>query len=162
VPDNPATRRPYTRRGFVLALLFAGGVLFFVGLVLDVALRLGGIGVSVWIEAFWSATLGTICSYFIAPMFWRMGLVTLPQYMVGAFAVMSPIAILSFIPLSQLIGPQVEMPWLDPDAPADHAIALTIYLRLARAAVLVPIYLVAFYWFYHVHLGMAPRQRDHR
>ena len=62
------------------------------------------------------------------------------------------------VPVSQLIGAQVDMPWLGQDVSDDHAIALTVYLRLGRAAVLVPIYLMAFYWYYHIHLWMAPKR----
>lgn len=158
MPDPQRPKHPFGMRGYIAALSFAGVVLFIFGLALDALLRLMGIGVVLGIEAFWSAFLGTVCSFFIARLFWRMGLVTLPQYMVGAFAVMTPIAIISFVPLSQLIGAQVDMPWLGQDVSDDHAIALTVYLRLGRAAVLVPIYLMAFYWYYHIHLWMAPKR----
>lgn len=148
--------RPYEHRGYVAALLFAGGVLFVFGLIFDAVLRGFGIGVAPWFEAFWSALVGVTVSYFVARLFWRMGLVTLPQYLVGAFAIMAPIALLSFLPVIRLFGSTIEMPWLEADVSQHHAIALTVYVRLARAVILVPIYLTAFYWFYHIHLRMRP------
>lgn len=145
-------------RGYVSALCFAGLVLFLIGLGFDSVLRAFGIGIAPWFEAFWSAFVGVVVSFFVARLFWRMGLVTFPQYMLGAFTIMAPIAILSFIPVAQLFGNTIALPWLSETASDHHAIALTIYIRLARAVILVPVFLGAFTWFYHVHLGMEPEK----
>lgn len=150
--------RPFTQRGYITALVFAGICLFVFGLAFDAVLRAFGIGVAPWFEAFWSAVVGVIVSYPVARVFWRMGLVTYPQYLIGAFTIMAPIALLSFLPVMLLYGTTIEMPWAGVIIPQEQAIALTIYVRLARAVLLVPVFLAAFTWFYHVHLRMEPKR----
>lgn len=154
--QDQSERRAFTWRGYTSALAFAAVVLFVVGVALDAMLRATGIGISIWFDAFWSAVVGFGASFFVARMFWRLGLKTLPQYMIGAFAVMAPISILSFIPLTQIFGAAITVPWITDDASPHHAVAMTVYIRFARAVILVPIFLAAFYWFYHIRLRMEP------
>lgn len=149
--------RPFTWAGFVMALAVAGLAQFAVALGLDAALRQAGLALHPWRDAAWSVLVGGISSFFIAPVFWRMGLVNLPQYLIGAFAVMAPITVLSFVLLASVDRGLIAAPWAAAHLPG-HAIALTAYVRLIRAVVLVPVWLGAFYWVYHVRLNMAPRR----
>ena len=140
------------------ALIISASIMFVFGLVMDNTLRLFGVGISAWLDALWDSLLAIFCGFFLAPVFWRIGLVTFSQYMLGAFALVVPIAGTSFAVLSQFYNVWIEVPGIDSAAYPDQHIAITAYVRLIRAMVFVPIFLAAFYWVFHIVFAMAPRQ----
>lgn len=153
------TGLPFRWSGFITALCFAGCVQFVAAVGIDAILRGFGIALHPWCDAACSVAVAATASFFVARLFWRLGLVTLGQYMVGAFCLICPITVVLFLMLYMQDRALFQAAALDPDVAWHQAIGLSAYVRLIRATVLAPVFLAAFYWFYHVALGMAPRTR---
>lgn len=153
--DSP---RPYRRRGLLAALGFAASALFVAALALDRGLRGLGIAMHLWADAAWSVAVATVAAYFAARLFWRVGLTSLAHYMIGGFALMTPLTIASFLGPYLVDATLIRTNWIAAPQTLGHQILLTTLVRLIRAALLVPVFLLAFYWFYHVHLRMAPER----
>lgn len=156
-PERP---QPFRWPAFFISLLASSVVMFLFGLMLDNTLRAFGVGISGWFDSLWDSFLGTFFGSFVAPIFWRIGLVTFPQYLLGASALVVPITILSVLVLSQFHNVWIEVPGISSEAHPNQYFATTAYIRLFRAMLFVPVYLAFFYWMFHVSFGMEPRQRD--
>lgn len=157
---KPKDLQPFKWSGFFLSLCASSFVMFLFGLMLDNSLRAFGIGISGWIDSLWDSFMGTFFGSFIAPIFWRMGLLTFPQYLLGASALVVPITILSVLVLSQFHEVGIYVPGIDSELHRNQYLATTAYIRLFRSMLFVPVYLAFFYWIFHVSLGMKPRQRN--
>ncbi|WP_419914541.1 hypothetical protein [Hoeflea sp.] len=157
---KPEVQQPFQWSGFFLSLFGASTVMFLFGLLMDNTLRAFGIGISSWFDSLWESFLGTFFGSFIAPIFWRIGLITFPQYLLGAFALVVPITILSVLFLSQFRDVGISVPGIDSELHPNQHFATTAYIRLFRAMLFVPVYLAFFYWMFHVSLGMKPRRPD--
>jgi hypothetical protein len=153
-PDSPD---PFTWQGFLAALFLSSVAMFFFGLAMDNALRLFGIGISAWQDALWDSCMAFFFGSFVAPLFWRIGLITFPQYLLGAFALVVPITIISVLALSRFHDVRVEVPGIDALSFPDQSFAISAYVRLIRAVIYVPFFLGVFYFIYHVLIGMAPK-----
>lgn len=158
-PSSLGELRPFTWRGFMLALVMSSVIMFFFGLVMDNTLRLFGVGISPWKDALWDCVMATFFGSLIAPIFWRLGLCTFPQYLLGAFALVVPITICSALVLSQFHDVRIVVPGLDAVSFPNQSFAISAYVRLIRAVIYVPVYLASFYWIYHIALRMAPKGR---
>ena len=159
VADHLEQRTQPFRWDIFLLCLTAGGVaIFIVGIVFDNLLHIFDVSISSWREALWSAVFGVLFSIPIAPMLWRLGLVTLPQYLLGAMAVFVPLTILSALLMSGFYDIKITVPDFDNDAAASQVWALTAYIRLARSAIFVPVFLITFWFTYHRVFKMEPRR----
>lgn len=134
--------------------------MFLFGLAMDNSLRIFGIEISAWVDALWDSFMVIVFGSFMGPVFWRIGLVTFPQYLLGALALVVPISAISVLLLSRFYNVGIEIPGIDSDDFPNRFIAVTAYVRLMRAMVSVPVFLGAFYWIYHVSFGMAPKRRS--
>lgn len=147
------------RPGTYLACLGVSALAVFgAGLVVDNGLRMFDVGISPWREAMWSAIFSFLFSVPIAPILWRLGLVTLPQYLLGAMAVVVPLTILSALAMSQFYDIMIRVPGFDDDTPVSQVWVLTAYIRLARSALYVPIFLFTFWYSFHRVCNMAARR----
>lgn len=155
---RPTDPNPFQWSAFIASLLFSAFLMFLFGLVMDNSLRIFGVGISAWIDAMWDSSMAAIFGFLVAPIFWRIGLVTFPQYLLGAFALMVPITILSVLILSRFHDVGVEVAGIDTESFPNQYFAITAYVRLIRAMIFVPFFLAAFYWWFHVAFGMAPKQ----
>ena len=157
---KPEIQQPFRWPGFFLSLFASSIVMFMFGLMMDNTLRAFGIGISSWFVSLWDSFLGSFFGSFIAPIFWRLGLVTFPQYLLGASALVVPITILSVLVLSQFHDVGINVPGIDSELHPNQHFATTAYIRLFRSMLFVPVYLAFFYWMFHVSFGMKPRRRN--
>lgn len=151
-------KRPFQWDIFIACLGVSGLAVFICGLLMDNMLRLFDIGISPWRDALLSGFFSFLFSIPIAPALWRLGLVTLPQYLLGAMAVFVPLTILSTIVVSPSHDIMIKVPGFDDDAPANQLWALTAYIRLARSAIFVPVFLFTFWFSYHYLCNMDPKR----
>ena len=154
---KPEQLQPFRWPVFLTSLVIGATVMFVFGLAMDNALRVFGVGISSWFDAFWDSFITIFFGAVIAPIFWRVGLVTFPQYLLGALALVVPISIISVLILSNFHDVGIEVPGIDSEAFPNRFLAVTAYVRLIRAMIFVPVFLASFYWIYHVFFGMAPR-----
>ena len=155
------TMRPFTWPALLGSLFVSAMIMFAFGLLMDNTLRLFGIGISAWKDSLWDCFMAFCCGSIVAPVFWRIGLVTFPQYLLGAFALVVPITIVSAIVLSRFHDVSIDVPGIDAAAFPNQSFAISAYVRLIRAVIYVPVFLACFYWIYHVFLGRAPMGHEH-
>lgn len=155
---KPDIMQPFQWPVFLLSLVLGAFVMFMFGLAIDNVLRIFGVGISAWFDAFWDAFVTVFFGAFVAPIFWRIGLVTFPQYLLGALALVVPISIISVLVLSRFHNVGIDVPGIDSDVFPNRFFAVTAYVRLIRAMIDVPVFLAAFYWIYHIAFGMAPKR----
>jgi hypothetical protein len=155
------TIRPFTWPGFLGSLFVSAMIMFAFGLLTDNSLRLFGIGISAWKDALWDCVMALFFGSIVAPLFWRIGLVTFPQYLLGAFALVVPMTIVSALVLSRFHDVSIDVPGIDAAAFPNQSFAISAYVRLIRAVIYVPVFLASFYWIYHLALGMAPKGHEH-
>ena len=158
IDQNLSAKRPFRWSIFIACLAASGVTVSFCGILIDNLLRMFDVGISPWQDAFWSGVFAFLFSIPIAPALWRLGLVTLPQYLLGAMAVFVPLTIVSTIIMSQSYDIMIRVPGVDEDAPANQVWALTAYIRLARSAIFVPVFLFTFWFTYHDLCNMAPKR----
>lgn len=156
---KPETPQPFRWPVFFISLIASSVAMFLFGLAMDNTLRAFGIGISSWFDSLWESFLGILFGSFVAPIFWRIGLGTFPQYLLGASALVIPISILGVLVLSQFHDVGISVPGIDPAIHSTQYIATSAYIRLFRSMIFVPVYLGAFYWIFHISFGMEPRQR---
>lgn len=154
---KPAVPQPFRWSILFVSLVLSCTVMFLFGLLMDNLLRMFGVGVSAWFDSLWDSLLTVACGMVFAPVFWRIGLVTFPQYLLGAFTLVVPISLASVLVLSQFHDVGIGVPGIDADAFPSQHIAITAYVRLIRAMLFVPVFLSVFYWMFHVAFGMSPR-----
>ena len=156
-PHPHAGAAPFTWGSFLLALGAAGLACLAFGLVMDNALRQFGVGVSPWADAAWDASLATLCSLPLALAFWRVGLVTLPHYLMGAAVLLGPLTIASAAALALFRDVAIPVPGIEGGGDDMRIYAATIYVRLVRGCLFAGVFLITFYLVYHRWLGRAPR-----
>ena len=159
---KPKVLQPFKWAGFFISLFGASIAMFLFGVLMDNTLRAFGIGISSWFDAAWESFLGSFFGAFVAPIFWRIGLVTFPQYLLGAFALMVPITILSVLVLSRFHDVGIDVPGIDFETHPNQYFATSAYIRLFRSMLFVIVYLATFYWIFHILIGMEPRRRNGR
>lgn len=158
IDQNPPEKRPFRWPTFIACLAASGLTVTFCGILIDNLMRMFDIGISPWRDALWSGVFAFLFSIPIAPALWRLGLVTLPQYLLGAMAVFVPLTIVSTIIMSQSYDIMIRVPGFDEDVPANQVWALTAYIRLLRSAIFVPVFLFTFWFTYHYLCNMAPKR----
>lgn len=149
--------RPFDRNRFLAAVCVGGVILFLVALALDRVLISFGVELHPWRDAFFSGFFGII---FGAPgilAVWRMGVVTLRQYILAALILFAPLTVLSLIVLAAVDDVVIDAPWVGGEAISAHDLAFTAYVRIARSALLTPFFIAAFWWLYHRRWGCGPR-----
>lgn len=154
---DPAPTPPYDRKLFLIAVCAGGAAIFAVGLALDSILISFGVELSPWRDAFYSGLFGVI---FGAPgllAVWRIGVMTLRQYILAALILFAPLTVLSLIALAAFENVVIEAPWAGGEEISAHDLAFTAYVRIARSAVLTPFFIAAFWYFYHHRWGCGPR-----
>lgn len=157
---KPEMLLPFRWPAFLISLFASFVAMFLFALVMDNTLRAFGIGISNWFDSLWDSALATVCSFFIAPIFWRIGLVTLPQYLLGASALVIPTTIISVLILSQFHDVGISVPGIDSQTHTTQYLAISAYIRLFRSILCVPVYLGVFYWMFHISFGMDPRWKN--
>ena len=142
---------------FVLSLAISGFATFIAALVMDNTLIQFYLIISPWRDAMWSAIFATICSFFVAPIIWKIGLVTFPQYLLAAMAVFVPLTVLSTLLMGLHYDIIISISKDIVDLPENQKWVLTAYIRLARSAVLIPVYLLVFWYVFHRVFKMKHR-----
>lgn len=149
----------FTWGAFALGLGAGGALLLIVGLILDRVLIFAGIELHPWRDAAQSAAFGIIFGGPGLLLVWRIGIVTLRQYILSALILFAPLTVLSLFALALVEDVVLSAPWIDDGEISAHDLAYTAYLRIARSALLTPFFLLAFWSVYHRWLGRAPRAR---
>ena len=122
--------------------------------ILDNTLRYFGIEIHPWKEAVFSGLAGIFFSSLFVPVLWKLGLITVPQYILGALGVFVPATLISLAVIYHFHPIIIDIAGLDFDSTDDSkAWAISIYIRILRSAVLFPIYIFAFWLIYHKYLG---------
>lgn len=133
---------------YLLAHALAGLILFLCALFIDNLMRQFGVDIHAWKEALASALAGIVFSIPLLRVLWRLGLVTIPQYMLGAVTLFIPATLLSLIGVYFFQPILIDIAGIDVNN-TSQSWATTIYLRIARSAILFPIYIAGFCWVYH-------------
>jgi hypothetical protein len=141
---------------FAVCLTAGGLAVFLSGVVIDNILQMFDIAIASWQEAGWSAIFGTIFAAAVAPFFWRFGLVTLPQYLLGATGLFVPLTMLSVAVMNFFWDVRITGPDFGGDAMPSQVWALTAYVRIARSAVFMPVFLLTFWFMFHRVYKMKP------
>lgn len=124
-------------------------------LVLDNVLRQYGVDIHPWREAIISGAAGIFFSSLFVPLLWRLGLVTVPQYMLGALGLFIPATLLSLFVVYAYQPVLIDIAGFEFTPDDNRAWAMTAYIRISRSAVLFPTYIFAFWLIYHKYLGRA-------
>lgn len=147
------TRKNFKWTTFLITQIPCGFVTFIAALFVDNALRHFGVQIHPWREAIISGVAGMFFSSLFVPLLWRLNLVTVPQYMIGAIGIFVPATLLSLLVVAQfqpLIIDVNSLEFVDGDT---RAWAMSMYVRIARSALLVPVYIFMFWLVYHRYLG---------
>jgi len=147
--------RPFRWPQYLTSHLVSSLAILAVGLVLDNMLRAFGIGISPWKDAVYSALSGFIIASPLVPLLWRVGLVTGPQYVLGGLSVFVPATLLSVLVISQFDSILVMVPGFEGHADDSQLWATTAYVRIARSAILFPVYILVFWLVFHRMFAMA-------
>ncbi len=137
---------------YLLAHLGAGLSLLLCALLTDNLMRQFGIDIHPWKEALASSLAGIVFAAPLLLVLWRLGLVTIPQYMLGAITLFIPATLLSLIGIYFFEPILIEISGMNVNN-TSQSWAATIYLRIARSAVLFPVYIVAFWYIYHKRMN---------
>lgn len=151
------TARPYEFRPFAIGVVAGGLAVFAVGLVLDRILISFGVELSPWRDAAWSGAFGVIFGGPGILAVWRIGVVTLRQYILAALILFAPLTVLSLLALAAFEDVVIAAPWAAGGEISAHDLAYTAYVRIARSAVFMPFFIAGFYFVYHRWFGCAPR-----
>lgn len=152
------TTRPFRWDCFLICMATGGVAVFVSGVLMDNILQMFDIGITSWQEALWSAVFSVIFSVPIAPIFWRFGLISLPQYLLGATGLFVPLTMVSVAIMNIFHDVRITAPDFNSDALASQVWALTAYVRIARSAVFVPVFLLTFWFMFHRVCRMKPRR----
>ena len=146
--------KKFTWRPFLLTQLPCGLFTILFALILDNLLRQFGVDIHPWKEALVSGLAGIFFSSLFVPLLWRLGLITVPQYILGALGLFIPATLLSLLAIYQFHPIIIDIAGLDLNTQSDsEAWAMTIYIRITRSAVLFPVYIFIFWLVYHKYLG---------
>ncbi|MEM8754216.1 MAG: hypothetical protein AAGF90_14665 [Pseudomonadota bacterium] len=152
-----ATPRPFAWGPFILGLFAGSGASLLVALPLDAALIGFGVPLHPWRDALWSAFFGLV---FAGPgilAVWRIGITTLPQYILGSMILFAPLTVISLLIANVVDDMVLTAPWAPGEEISAHDLAYTAYVRIARSAVLVFPFLIGFCAVYHWRFGCAAR-----
>jgi hypothetical protein len=147
--------KPFRWPHYLTSHLVCSLAVLAVGLVLDNILRAFGIGISPWKDAMYSALSGFFIASPLVPLLWRVGLVTGPQYVLGGLSVFVPATLLSVLVISQFDSILVAVPGFEGMEGDSQVWATTAYVRIARSAILFPVYIFFFWLIFHRLFGMA-------
>ena len=150
--------RPFRWDCFLICMATAGLAVFVSGVLMDNILQMFDIGIASWQEALWSAVFSVMFSIPIAQVFWRFGLISLPQYLLGATGLFVPLTMASVAIMNIFYDVRITAPDFNSDALASQVWALTAYVRIARSAVFVPVFLLTFWFMFHRVCRMRPRR----
>ncbi|MCI4664138.1 MAG: hypothetical protein MRY74_05395 [Neomegalonema sp.] len=166
---GPSGVKPTTRRRNVLAPYLAAHAAsalatMLAALLVDTCLRAIEIPIHPWKDAFLTGVAAFTFSSLLVPLLWRMGLRTLPQYMLGAVAIFAPATLLSLAIIAVFDADSILIKFTDIEGEEEDSYywALTAYIRIARSAVLLPVYVTIFCAVYHKHFGMRAWTRATR
>ncbi|MCY6381580.1 hypothetical protein [Hoeflea prorocentri] len=146
---------PFPFRPYLVSHACGGLTVFLLALLLDNILLAFGFSLSAWKGAVYTACVGFILSVLLAPLIWRIGLVTGPHYILGGLALFVPATLVSSLVISQFESIMILLPGGDTIGSASQKWAITAYVRIARAAILFPCYLFAFWLVYHRLFGLS-------
>lgn len=140
-------------RPFLLTQLPCGLFTTLCALLLDNTLRQYGVGIHPWREAVISGAAGIFFSSLFVPILWRLGLVTVPQYLLGAVGLFVPATLLSLLVVHFFQPILIDIAGFEFAAGDSRAWAMAVYIRISRSVVLFPTYVFAFWFIYHKCLG---------
>lgn len=143
---------------FLVGVVAGAVMIFTVGLVMDQALIALGVPLSPVRDAAYSAIFGFV---FAAPgllAVWRIGIVTLRQYILAALILFAPLTVLSLFLVQLFDDVILSAPWLPTGDIDAHDLAYTAYVKIARSAVLTPFFLLGFWAVYHRAFGCMARR----
>lgn len=141
---------------YVTSMMMASVSIILFGLLIDTGLIHFGVGIHPWAEATISGTLGFVFATPGVLIAWRLGLVTLLHYMLGTMVLFLPATLMSQVvygPISLYITPPESMAEQHGGAP----IIYSNFIRLMRAVVLTPVFMLTFWLFYHCIFRLRPR-----
>lgn len=149
--------KKFTWKPFLLTQLACGLFTTLCALLLDNSLRHLGIEIHPWKEALISGAAGTFFATLFVPLLWRLGLVTIPQYILGAIGLFIPATLLSLFAVYQFHPIIINFVGIELSSLSDNQNwAVTIYIRIFRSTILFPAYIFAFWLIYHKYLGNKP------
>lgn len=151
-----ADARPFEWPHYVATHLICSAALLLAALALDTILRAFGVGISPWKDAVYSALSGFVIATPLVPVLWRVGLVTGPHYVLGGLGVFVPATLLSVLVISRFDSILVQIPGLDLSEGDSQLWATTAYVRIARSAILFPVYIFIFWLVFHRVFNMRP------
>jgi hypothetical protein len=147
------TRKPFSLTLFLAVQPVCGVVSFVFAVFLDNALRTIGIDIHPWKEALTAALGGVFFLTTCAPLAWRLGLITLPQYFLAAVWLFMPATII-WLAVGNLFTPiAIDMAQYPADLPDNKVWAISTYIRIVRSAIISPVYILSFWFFYHYLLA---------
>lgn len=151
--SKPSGRRAFSWSIYLASICFGSAAVVGSGLAIDLVLAGNGIAIHVGFEAMLSAFFGLV---FMTPgvlIVWRLGLVTLGQYLLGVVILFLPITLLTL-----LVYPIFDVWIVPPKGSTAETILFSSFVRLLRAAALAPIAILAFWLAYHVLFRADPRK----
>ena len=146
-------RKPFSIHWFLAVQPACAVVSFICAITLDNTLRIVGVEVHPWKDALTAALGGVFFMTTCAPLAWRVGLTTLPQYFLAAISLFMPATIIWLLVTTMITPIQIDMTAVSPDLTETRMWAMSIYIRIVRSAILSPAYIFAFWFFYHHLLG---------
>ena len=147
------TTKNFEWKVLLLTQLPCGGLLFIAAYCLDNFLFSLGVDIHPWREAMFAAIGGMFFSSIFIPVLWRLGLITVQQYLIGAIALFVPCTLITLVILGQFQSIKLPMVSLIENGSVERIWAMSIYIRIARSAILFPIYIFFFWLIYHKLLG---------
>lgn len=141
---------PYLKAHLLSALLMV-----LVALVVDNILRLFALNIHPWKEAVFSGMAGFVFSCFFVPIIWRLGLVSLRQYLLAGIILFIPTTMISLAAKYYFSPLMINMTDIDIEN-TSQLWAIMIYIRIARSSLLFPFYIVAFWYCYHKVMQRKP------
>lgn len=146
----------FTWPAYFLSQIPCGFSVMLCALVVDNALRQFGVDIHPWKEAIYSGAAGMFFATLFMPLVWRLGLTTLPQYMLGALGVFIPATLLSLVVIYQFQSIIIDVAELNFNNQDDNkAWAITLFIRITRSLALFPPYVFVYWLVYHKYLGKS-------
>lgn len=157
-PDALGDGRPFGWRPFILASVLAGVGCSLSAVALDTVLIRYGVPLTPFWDAFFSGFFGIVFGMPGFLLVWRLGVVTLQQYILCSLILLSPLTILSLFFVSITQDVVLQAPWDSEVTISAHDLAYTGYVRILRSLFLVPIFLFIFTLMYHRYYGCGPKR----
>ena len=139
----------YRRSALLVALVPTCIITTLVAIFIDQILIENGIAIQPYFEAIVAGVFAFAFSLFVVPLLWRLGLNTLPLYLLGGLALIVPATIVSLAFVSMHSPVMLDFTSMNSKTLQSQVWALTIYVRFARSAMLLPIHITAFWLINH-------------